>query len=93
MFQFTIRLAEDGDKAERIRIIADSRDVLKWEKAKPGRSVTKILAEPNIVDSYILAYLAARRQNLVDCSPNEFESRYLLVFGQEPAPDPTPPVP
>lgn len=91
MFTFTIRLADDGDTAERQTVVADSRDVLKWEKGKPGRSVTKILAEPNIADSYVLAYLAAKRQGIVDCSAHEFEQQYLLVFGQEPAPDPTKP--
>lgn len=88
MFVFTF--APAADKADQHTVEADSRDVLRWEKAKSGRSATKLLAEPNIVDSYILCYLSAKREGLVDCSPSEFEEKYLLLFGTDvKAPDPT----
>lgn len=88
MFVFTFAAADN--KSEQHTVEADSRDVLRWEKAKSGRSAAKLLAEPNIVDSYILCYLAAKRQELVDCSPNEFEEKYLLLFGTDvKVPDPT----
>lgn len=92
MFVFTFAPADDPKNQTTVE--ADSRDVLRWEKAKNGRSATKLLAEPNIVDSYVLCYLSARRQALVDCSPNEFEDKYILLFGQDvKVPDPTPPAP
>ena len=88
MFVFTFAPAED--KAAQRTVEADSRDVLRWEKAKTGRSAAKLLAEPNLVDSYILCYLAARRQEMVDCSPSEFEEKYLLLFGTDvKVPDPS----
>jgi hypothetical protein len=92
MFVFTFAPADD--KVDQHTVEADSRDVLRWEKAKNGRSAAKLLAEPNLIDSYILCYLAARRQELVDCSPNEFEEKYILLYGQDvKVPDPTQPAP
>lgn len=88
MFVFTFAPADDKTKQRTVE--ADSRDVLRWEKARNGRSAAKLLAEPNIVDSYVLCYLTARRQELVDCSPNEFEEKYVLLFGTDvKVPDPT----
>lgn len=93
MFQFTIRRASD-EAAAGVLVVADSRDVVVWERGRAGRSVTKLLAEPNMSDSYQLAYIAARRQGLLpDCSRDDFETGWLLVFGQDAAPDPTQPVP
>lgn len=90
MFQFTFHRADD-EAAERVTVIADSRDVLKWERAGRDRSVTELLAKPNMDHCYPLAWIAAKRQGLLDCTLQAFEAEYLLVFGREPAPDPTQP--
>jgi hypothetical protein len=91
MFTYTVRSADDASNT--FSVVADSRDVMKWEKARNGRSVSKLLAEPTVVDSYVLAYLAAKRLELIDCAPAEFEQNYILIFGSEPSPDPTNPAP
>ncbi len=95
MFTYTLQeTGPDGEPGESFAVTADSRDVLRWEKGKPGkRSIAAFLAEPNMVDSYVLAYLAAYRQKKIpsDLSPQAFEEKFLLVMGQEPAPDPTRP--
>jgi hypothetical protein len=90
MFNYTIRPDDGG---EDIRVTADSRDVLNWEKAGKGRSISKLLAEPSIGDAYILAYLAGKRTGVITCTPTEFEQRYLIVMTGEESPDPTPPAP
>lgn len=89
MFTFSCRKADDPDSA--FTVVADSRDVLRWEKAKSGRSVAKLLADSTVADSYVLAYLAAKREGHLDCAPAEFENDWLLIFGSDPAPDPTSP--
>lgn len=96
MFTYTLQPLDDDQEpvGDAFAVTADSRDVLRWEKGKPGkRSIAAFLAEPNMTDSYVLAYLAARRLKKIpqDVSPQVFEERYLLVMAQEPAPDPTRP--
>lgn len=94
MFTYTVQpvsAEEGGPGGEPITVTADSRDVLQWEKRGSGRSISKFLAEPTLKDSYVLAYLAATRRKLIDCSPQAFEENYLLVMGQDPTPDPTRP--
>lgn len=96
MFTYTIRpeAEPEGPGGDDLHIVADSRDVLRWEKAGNGkRSIAKLLAEPNIADSYILAYLAGKRQKLVTCTPQEFEDHYIIVMTGEESPDPTLPAP
>lgn len=92
MFSYTIRPVpedEGGPGGEDIKVVADSRVVLQWEKAKKDRSISKLLAEPTLADAYVLAYLAAKRAGKIDCPPGEFEDKYLLLLGGEAAPDPT----
>ncbi len=96
MFTYTVKPVpedEGGPGGPELKVEADSRDVLRWERAKSGRSLAKLLAEPTLSDNYVLAYLAAARQKIVDCSPQEFEAKYLLVLGADPAPVPTNPAP
>jgi len=94
MFTYTVQPVpeEDGGPGgDEMKIEADSRDVLRWERAKSGRSLAKLLAEPTLSDNYVLAYLAATRQKIVDCSPQKFEENYLLILGSDPGPVPTNP--
>ncbi len=96
MFTYTLAPVpetEGGPGGEQITVTADSRDVLRWERAKSGRSIAKLLAEPTLSDNYVLAYLAATRTGQVTCSPKAFEDGYLLVMGADPAPVPTSPAP
>lgn len=89
MFTFTVDPVDGGDRFE---LTADSRDVLQWERQKAGRSVTKLLLEgASLIDAYSMAYIAAKREGLITCSPREFEETHKLMLGQEPEPDPTPP--
>jgi hypothetical protein len=95
MFQFTIRRADAEDDAG-VLVIADSRDVLVWERAArngEARSVTQLLASPSMSASYSLAYVAAKRQEVIPAglSPREFDRDYVLMFGAQSAPDPTQP--
>jgi len=87
MFNYVLRPAE-GD-GEDIHVVADSRDVLRWEKAGKGRSISKLLAEPSLADAYILAYLAGKRTGVITCSPQEFEDGFLIVMTGEESPDPS----
>lgn len=96
MFTYTVQpvpAEQGGPGGDELKIEADSRDVLRWERAKAGRSIAKLLAEPTLSDNYVVAYLAATRQKLITCSPQEFEGQYLLILGADPAPVPTNPAP
>lgn len=86
MFNYTLRPADGG---EDLHVVADSRDVLRWEKAGKGRSISKLLAEPTLSDAYILAYLAGKRTGVITCNPQEFEDGFLIVMTGEEPPDPT----
>jgi len=96
---FTFRVSpvptdEGGPGGEPFAVVADSRDVVKWERAgrpEEGRSVSRFLAEVTLAAAYPMAYIAARRQGLVDCTAKAFEDGYLIVLGTDKAPDPTPP--
>lgn len=97
MFTFKV-VPEDGDP---FIVKAGTRDVLTWEKTTKGnKSYAQLMAEPNLVDYYKIAHLAAWRQQLFTGTLQEFEKTHEidLTSGedeiQEPVdeePDPTPP--
>lgn len=96
MFTFSVKPVpetEGGPGGDAFTVTADSRDVLKWEKAdRTGqRSISKMLGNPTLIDSYALAYLAAKRLGKIECTAHAFEDGYLLQLGVEPEPDPTQP--
>mgnify|MGYP003576115808 CR=1 FL=1 len=99
MFTYKLKptpIDEGGPGGKQFEVTADSRDVLAWEKGGQGRSLSRLLVEPNVKDTYVLAWLACKRTGKVDCPLAEFEAKYLIVFGAlqqlaGAAPDPTRP--
>lgn len=90
---FNFRVAPD--QGEPFNVTAGSRDVLAWEKAGPGRSVSAVLENPTLTAFYGLAYAAAHRQRLFTGTQAEFEATCDLTRSvvDEEASDPTPPAP
>ena len=97
MFTFRVKpvpTEDGGPGGDDFTVVADSRDVVKWERAgrpEEQRSVSRFLAEVTLAAAYPMAYIAAKRQGLIDCTAKAFEDGYLIVLGSEPAPDPTRP--
>ena len=89
MIDFKVQ-RDGGDEFE---VKATTRDVLLWEKAKPGkRAFSNFAGGASMVDMYSLAHTAARRQGLFDGSLQEFEESCELVFEDpEGEADPTQP--
>ncbi|MHA6626883.1 hypothetical protein ACU61A_15720 [Pseudonocardia sichuanensis] len=85
MFTFTV----DPDEGERFQVTAKARDVLVWERQKPGRSITKLLAETHLTDAYALAHIALKREERIEIPLREFETTHDLALGVDPEPDPT----
>ncbi|GHG97574.1 hypothetical protein ACFORH_42980 [Amycolatopsis roodepoortensis] len=79
MFKFTLT-PEDGAPFE---VDADSRDVLQWEKRNKGATLKRLLEELAMADLYKVAYIAAKRQNKFDGTPDEFEASVVLDFDVE----------
>ncbi len=72
MFTFKV-VPENG---EPFLVKAGTRDVLTWEKTTKGRSYAQLLAEPNLVDYYRIAHVAAWRQQLFTGTLKEFEESH-----------------
>jgi hypothetical protein len=89
MIDFTIR----PDNAEPYTVNATARDLRLWEKAGPGRSMSKLLGDISITSLYELAHIASRRQQLFTGTLAEFEETCELEFEETEAPDPTRPAP
>lgn len=72
------------DDGEPFAVTATSRDILRWEKAKPGRSITQLVGgEPRMADAYSLAHTAAVRAGDFTGSLAQFEDSVDLD-GREP---------
>ena len=104
MFTYRIqpRPEPKGPGGEMFTVTADSLHVMQWERSGKTnglpRSVARLLAEPTMTDSYVLAYLAAKDAGHVACSADEFERGYVLLLGAaaqaaQAAPGPTRPAP
>jgi hypothetical protein len=89
MLDFTVR----PDNAEPYEVKATTRDLRLWEKAGPGRSMSKLLSDISIASLYELAHIASKRQQLFTGSLTEFEETCELEFEEIEAPDPTRPAP
>src|SRR6266545_395476 len=68
MFNFTV-VPDDGDAYE---LVADSRDIYRWEKSNRGKTVGQLLDDMNMTDLYDLAWRAARRLGHFDGTLAEF---------------------
>lgn len=87
---FTFKVVPDG--GESFTVVATTRDVLIWEKADPKRSFADFTRGVDLEDMYVLAHIAARRQNKYLGTLEEFETGADLEFeAVEEAADPTPP--
>lgn len=86
MINFTID-PEDGDRFE---VTADSRDIYTWEKRhKKGKTFQQLMNDLAMVDLYDIAYVAAKRERLVDGTLDQFVKQCVLDFQVDEAPDPT----
>jgi hypothetical protein len=85
MFVFTV----NPDGADPYRAEAKSRDVIVWERAGRGRSLSKLAEAPRMEDMYSLAHTAVRRLALFTGSLPEFEATCDLTFEVAEPSDPT----
>jgi len=77
-FLFTIT-PDEGDPYE---VTCDSRDVLKWEDAKPGRKAADLVTgQYGIRDFYGLAYPAAKRAGRFDGTEKDFIAANAVEAG------------
>jgi hypothetical protein len=60
---------EDGDAYD---LVADSRDILEWELAKPSRYFGQLQAKPALADLVEIAYFASRRRKFWTGEYGEF---------------------
>lgn len=71
---FTFKVVPDS--GEPFELKAGTRDVLTWEKTTKGKSYGQLVSEPNLVDYYKLAHIAAWRQQLFTGTLKEFEESH-----------------
>lgn len=76
MAMFTWRVTPDDGEPYIVR--AGTRDVLAWEKDKPGRSAQQLTDDFHVQDAYWLAHRAARRAGQFDGTRREFEESVEL---------------
>lgn len=70
------------DEGEPYIVNAGTRDVLAWEKFKPGNSAQRLQENFHVGDAYWLAHHAAKRQGLFSGTRQEFEASVELESGQ-----------
>jgi hypothetical protein len=90
MFNFTVT----PDDGEAFHGKAGMRDVLQWEKTNRSKRVLSDLQNGfALADGYHIAWLACRRQGLVDASmtQDQFERTCEVSFDSEEEQDPTQP--
>jgi hypothetical protein len=91
----TFKVSPDG--GDPWQVVAESRDVLAWEKALKGRSFNDLATNPTMAGLYGLAYAASRRQGLWEGTIQEFEASVDLQMvddeEDEQEVDPTRPAP
>lgn len=75
------------DEGEPYIVRAGTRDVLAWEKDKPGRSAQQLTDNFHVQNAYWLAYRAAKRVGLFDGTRQEFEQSVDLETALEEAAD------
>lgn len=99
MAMFTWRVIPD--EGEPYIVEAGTRDVLAWEKERPGRSAQQLQDDFHVQNAYWLAHRAATRKGLFTGSRQEFEASVDLESGSlvevadsdEDGADPTRPAP
>lgn len=87
------KVAPEG--GEPFTVVADSRDMLVWEKTnKAGRTAVDLVDGATLGDQYAIAYTASKRQGLFAGTRQEFDDACAIDAAEdEPEPDPTRPAP
>lgn len=93
LFRFDLK-PDDGDSWQ---VVADSRDIYMWEKTNKGASFAKLKDDLHMGDLYAVAWVAARRQNLIGqgMKLEDFADAHALEFdintkpAEDVEPDPT----
>lgn len=86
MYTFKIK-PDDGDE---FVVTAGTRDVLAWERAGKGRSVSQLMVSGLTMSAvYELAFLTAKRHGKFNGTQTEFEVSVDIELGEDEAPDPT----
>lgn len=76
------------DEGDALTLVADTRDLLVWERAFKNRSLTALMKDMRIGDMYEIAHVAARRKRVFDGPLPDFEAAYALdIVDDEPAED------
>ncbi len=75
------------DGGEPFTLRADSRDVIAWERRKPGRHLGMIEATPRMQDLSELAWLTARRLKQWGGDLAEFQDTVAVNTAKDPNPD------
>lgn len=76
MFAFTVT----PDEGSPFEVTADSRDILQWEKRNRGATLKGLLENLAMTDLYKVAFIACRRQEKFDGTPEEFQDSVVLDF-------------
>lgn len=71
------------DEGASYTVTAGTRDVLAWERARPGRSAQQLVENFHIGDAYWLAHRAAVRAGLFDGDRKTFEATCEIQQGVE----------
>lgn len=69
------------DEGEPYVVEAGTRDVLAWEKERPGRSAQQLQDDFHVQNAYWLAHRAAVRKGLFSGSRSDFEASVDLESG------------
>lgn len=74
----------DTETDETTELVADSRDVLVWEKtSRSNETYIELVTSMSLQKFYRLAAIAAKRQGVFTGKPADFESRFLLTLPVE----------
>lgn len=80
--ELKFRFTAEFDDGEKIEITAHPRDQLAWERENPGRAVSSLIQDNvRLIDTYSLAWTAAKRQGLFAGDLAKFEELVDLVGG------------
>lgn len=85
---FTFKIKRD-DEDESTELTADTRDILLWERATKGASLSRLQTQMLMGDMYSLCWWACKRQKLQpgQLQLEAFEMEYALEFETEDVPD------
>lgn len=82
-----IHFKYEPDGGDAFDLHADSRDVIAWERRKPGRHLGMLEATPRMQDLSELAWLTARRLKHWGDDLAEFQDSVAVSTVKDPDPD------